>query len=181
MKSNRQQKFLELYQPVHARFEKFCRARAYGDMPCEDLVNETLLVAFAKFENIKNEKAFLSFLIGTAIKLLANANRKMKPQSGIEDYHSAKAADLSQELDRKFEVDMLYRALAQLPESQREALILFEITGYSIKEIMEIQSSGESSVKQRLRRGRQALKEIISEQMNSSQLSRNGGMRAPRE
>lgn len=181
MKSKRQHKFLELYQPVHARFEKFCRARAYGDMPCEDLINETLLVAFAKFENIKNEKAFLSYLIGTAIKLLANANRKKKPESGIDDFLSENAADLSSEMDQKFEVEMLYRALAQLPESQREALILFEITGYSIKEIMEIQSSGESSVKQRLRRGRQALKEIISNQMDSKPLLRNEGIRAPRE
>jgi RNA polymerase sigma-70 factor (ECF subfamily) len=63
MTSKKQKHFLKLYQPVHARFEKFCRARAFGDMPYEDLINDSLLIAFKKMEEIKNEKAFLSFLI----------------------------------------------------------------------------------------------------------------------
>ena len=60
---------------------------------------------------------------------------------------------------------MLHKALSYLPELQREALILFEITGYSIKEIMEIQKSGSSAVKQRLARGRKELATRITKLM----------------
>ncbi|PIZ05301.1 MAG: RNA polymerase subunit sigma-24, partial [Flavobacteriales bacterium CG_4_10_14_0_8_um_filter_32_5] len=41
-------------------------------------------------------------------------------------------------------------------------IVLFEITGFSIKEIMEIQNSSESAVKQRLKRGREKLVELLT-------------------
>ena len=52
--------------------------------------------------------------------------------------------------------------MSLLPEEQKEAVILFEISGFSIKEICEIQQAGESAVKQRLKRGRQKLTEILT-------------------
>ncbi len=84
MSKNKQQYFLSLYQPVHNRFERFCRARAFYDMPYEDLMNETLLVAYHKIDQLKNEKAFLSFLIGISTRLLANSYRKNKATT-VED------------------------------------------------------------------------------------------------
>jgi RNA polymerase sigma-70 factor (ECF subfamily) len=47
-------------------------------------------------------------------------------------------------------------------EEQREAIILFEIAGFSIKEIVVIQNASESAVKQRLKRGREKLVEILT-------------------
>ena len=57
---------------------------------------------------------------------------------------------------------MLHKALAILPENQKECIILFEISGFSIKEIMAIQNVSESAVKQRLKRGRAKLVEILT-------------------
>jgi RNA polymerase sigma factor (sigma-70 family) len=59
-------------------------------------------------------------------------------------------------------VHFLHVALAQLVEEQREAIILFEIAGFSIKEIVEIQAVSQSAVKQRLKRGREKLVEILT-------------------
>jgi len=56
----------------------------------------------------------------------------------------------------------LHRALALLPEAQREALILFEISGFSIKEVAGLQAASISAVKQRLKRGREKLTEILT-------------------
>jgi len=166
MSKRKHQKFLSLYQPVHNRFERFCRARAFGDMPYEDLMNETLLVAYKKLEEIKNEGAFLSFLIGISTRLLANARRKKKAQTVEDDFVLNNFADPHDEMDRKWNVEMLHQGLARLPEQQREAIILFEITGFSIKEIMAIQNSGESAVKQRLARGRKELAKIIKNELS---------------
>lgn len=160
----KQKQFLKLYQPVHKRFEKFCRARAFGDMPYKDLMNETLLIAFSKIKKLNNEDAFLSFLIGIAIRVLSNSKRKQKPLS-TEDFEFDNYADPTGSIERKFEIEMLYKALATLPVKQREALILFEITGYSIKEIMQIQKSGSSAVKQRLSRGRKELAKVVKRYM----------------
>ncbi len=47
--------------------------------------------------------------------------------------------------------------MASLPEKQREALALFEISGLSIEEVREIQGGSLSAVKMRLVRGREQL------------------------
>ena len=161
MKKSKQQHFLSLYQPVHDRFERFCRARAYYDMPYEDLMNESLLVAYHKFDTLKDEAAFLSFLIGISTRLLANAHRKQRTDTVIDEQVLNNHPDFNNRIEQQFEVELLHQALAQLPDKQREALILFELTGFSIKEIMELQNSSLSAVKQRLARGRVALASIV--------------------
>lgn len=149
---------MSLYEPVHARFERFCQARAYGQTDWKDLMQDVVIVAFNRLEELKNPAAFLSFLCGIAIRLLSNQNRKKR-----EDYlahHERLINSLSCSDDDGHALmnrDLLYTALSRLPEQQREAIILFELSGFSIREIAEMQSSGESAVKQRLLRGRQQL------------------------
>ena len=156
-----QQKILALYEPVHDRFERFCRARVFGNMEYQDLMNDTLLVAYQKLDTLKNEKAFLSFIIGISIRLLANHHKKKKETltANIIDFD---VPDESANTEQNINVYLLHKALALLPDEQRECLVLFEITGFSIKEIMEIQNSSESAIKQRLKRGREKLIEILT-------------------
>lgn len=162
MKNTKQHKFLKLYEPVHDRFERFCRARVYGNMDYEDLMNETLLIAFEKIDSLKSEKSFLSFLFGISVRLLANNNRKMRESSFEENQHVFNQADYKNQTESDAEVHLLHQTLKQLPEEQREAIILFEITGFSIKEIAVIQDASESAIKQRLKRGREKLTELLT-------------------
>jgi len=153
---------MKSYEPVHTKFEKFCRARVYGEMQHGDLINETLIIAYEKFTGERNSKQLLSFLIGISMRILANDKRKMKPETGIINL-STDSAIAAQKTESLLEVRMLHEAIAKLSEDQKEAIILFEITGYSIKEIAEMCSTSESSVRQRLRRGRMRLKELLAE------------------
>ncbi len=161
MKGKQQEKFLTLYEPIHDRFERFCRARVFGNMEYQDLMNDTLLLAFQKLDTLKSEKAFLSFLIGISVRILANHHKKKKEDS-IAEPTNFDLQDANANTERDAEVYMLYKALALLPEEQRECLILFEISGFSIKEIMEMQDASESAIKQRLKRGRTKLIEILT-------------------
>ena len=161
MSDKKQIEFLKLYEPVHERFEKFCRARVYGEMEYSDLMNETLLIAFSKLDDLKSKTSFLSFLFGVSIRLLANQNRKSKGKEKI-DVNEVVITDLNANTDENADVTMLYEALSLLPSDQKESLILFEIVGYSIKEIMAVQNSSESAIKQRLKRGRVKLTEILT-------------------
>lgn len=174
MNRSKQKKFLKLYEPVHDRFEKFCRARAYGDMPYDDLINETLLVAYTRMSEIRNKEAFLSFLIGISTRILSNSNRKKKAEVVDDEFILTNYADPKAQMEQQYNVELLHRSLAQIPKEQRETLILFEITGFSIKEITQIQDSGESAVKQRLARGRKALAEIVKNELAYNEEVRYG-------
>ena len=54
--------------------------------------------------------------------------------------------------------------MKRLPDLQEEALVLYEISGLSIREISEVQQSSEGAVKTRLSRGRKKLRELLSDQ-----------------
>jgi len=155
---------MRLYEPIHPAFERFCRARVYGEMEHGDLINEVLLKALPKIDELKAENALLSYLCSIAIRILANSHRKKRPRN-MDLQRATHVHPLSDPVvEQKLEVDRLYAAMAQLPVEQKESLILYEINGFSIKEVAKMHGVGESAVKQRLRRGRMALAEILREE-----------------
>lgn len=159
--SNKKREFMNLFQPVHGRFERFCKARSYGEMNFRDLMQESVVVAYEKFDSLKDKKAFLHFLFGISIRILANSNRKISEERMSQEHIDLRHAE--NDAESNLQKEDLYKALSQLPKEQQEALILFEISGFSIKEIAELQAAGESAVKQRLARGRQQLMELLSD------------------
>ncbi len=163
MVNNKQSEFLKLYEPVHERFEKYCRATTYGGYPYEDLMNDCLLKAYDKLDTLQDVQAFLSFLIGISRRLLANASRKMKPEPMQESYEPMDFGTA----DSGSKVQFLHWCLTQLPENQKEALVLFEIVGFSIKEIASSLEISEDNVKKRLSRGRKQLKEVVRVEMEN--------------
>ncbi len=156
-----QNSFLELYKPVHDAFARFCHAKAYGLVEPEDLISESITCALERFHTLKNEKAFLSFLFSIASNLVHKQNRRLKFRAGEQHLDDLEKASTQLGGDDLMDVKLLYEALAQLPEKVEEALILFEISGFSIKEVAKIQKAGESAVKQRLKRGRMKLAELL--------------------
>ncbi len=160
--TSKQREFLALYEPIHDRFERFCRARVYGDMEFRDLINETLLVAFEKFDTLRSKEAFLSFLFGISVRILSNNNQKKKERLLKADDGALFLKDEHSDPQLDVEIHFLYQAMKSLNEEQRECIILFEISGFSIREIAEIQAVSESAVKQRLRRGRAKLTELMT-------------------
>ena len=125
MIDKKQQEFLELYEPNHDRFERFCRARVYGDMEFRDLINESLLVAFENFDSLKSKKAFLAFLFGISVRILSNNNRKKKESHVNQEDKIISISDVNANTDSDADVHFLYEALAKLSDDQRESVLYF--------------------------------------------------------
>ena len=162
MSSKKQKKFLSLYEPVHDRFERFCRARVFGQTEYRDLMNDTLVIAFQKFSELKSEKAFLSFLFGISVRVLSNQHKKRKETNQLDDDQFLNIPSDSR-TDSDADIYLLHKALSKLPEEQKESIILFEITGFSIKEIAGLHNVSVSAVKQRLVRGRKKLTRLLTD------------------
>ena len=85
----------------------------------------------------------------------------MKPESMAEmmqpiDIGSAESS---------MKVQFLHWCLSHLPDTQKEALVLYEIVGFSVREIAISLTVSEENVKKRLSRGRKKLKEIVTAAM----------------
>ena len=162
MELTKQERFMQVYEPVHERFERFCKTRANAEFPFKDIMHDTLVVAFEKFDELKSKEAFLHFLFGTAVRILANHRKKKRPE--YVDQLNAKYEHVHNEsslIEKQFEINDLYACLKELDQVTSECIILFEISGFSIKEIMGIQNLSEATVKQRLSRGRKQLLSLM--------------------
>ena len=176
-KKEKQKEFMNHYNAIHIAFVRYCKAKSYGIMDYKDLVSESVLRAFESFEKIKNKEKFPAFIFNISSNILKNELRK-KYRTDISNDIKINYDNYSENSAiQKFEIDVLYKALANLPEEQKEAIILFEISGYSIKEITIIQSCGESAVKQRLKRGREKLALILGvPQIKKENINKKSGI-----
>lgn len=159
---------LPLLDPLYAGALRMTRNPA----DAEDLVQETMLRAYRAFDSFEpgtNLKAWL-FRIMTNAYINTYRKRQREPQKvsadEIEDF------DLYQELrnhgtdfdetperivlDRLVDSDIL-RAIDDLPEQFRMAVVLSDIEGFSYAEMAEIMDVPMGTVMSRLHRGRKAL------------------------
>ncbi|WP_210489658.1 RNA polymerase sigma factor [Rufibacter aurantiacus] len=161
---SKQQAFLALYEPVHAPFARFCQARVFHSADAKDLISETVLQAYEHFDSLRHKEAFLHFLFGIASRLLRNKSRRRKFWGIFNSEEAEEKQTVSDNAELDTDVRLLYEALAKLPEEQREAIILFEISGFALKEVQEIQGCSLSAVKSRVVRGKKRLARLLNDQ-----------------
>jgi len=158
----KQREFMKAYEPIHENFVRFCKARSYNVMPFEDLVNESVLKAYQNWMKIDKKDALLYYLFGTARNIVLNAIRKKKETT--IDAISAENYRVENTAESDLEIAYLYQQINRLSENKKEALILFEINGFSIKEIAKMQDSTEGAVKVMLSRARKELRAFMEEE-----------------
>jgi len=76
--------------------------------------------------------------------------------------------------ESSMKVQFLHWCLSKLPEPQKEALVLYEIVGFSIKEIATSLEVTEANIKKRLSRGRQKLKEVVEAETQNEKGVKHG-------
>ena len=160
----KQEQFLELTEPHKAGLLRFCRALSNDRDTAHDLASEAILITYERFESLENKAAIKSYLYTIAARLarterkLAKRNATYDEASSIE-YHGTSPDVLT-------DIHFLQEALKMLPQMQREAVIMFEISGLSLIEIKEIQGGSLSAVKMRIARGREQLAKLLGVEDN---------------
>jgi RNA polymerase sigma-70 factor (ECF subfamily) len=153
---SKQEHFMSLYQPLHARLSRFVQTLVWDNEEAKDVVSETVLVAFESFEKLENENAFLSYLFSIASNLV---NKKLRRKKFWGLFDTDKAANKPDNLNSesslmKYELN---KALKRLPTKQSEALVWYEISGLSMDEIAIIHGITVNGVKTNISRARKTL------------------------
>jgi RNA polymerase sigma-70 factor (ECF subfamily) len=158
---SKKERFMALFEPVHARLEHFALALTRNGEAARDIVGETVLVAYERFDSLRHPEAFLSFLFTIARRVYQRRSLAASRTEPLEESHWSSLHDSRLSPEASADIGAVYAALGELPEQQREAVILFEILGLSMNEIRDIQGGTLVAVKVRISRGRKRLAKIL--------------------
>ena len=128
----------------------------------DDLVQETLLKAWAarkRFQAGTNMRAWTFIILRN---LFLSQMRRARFKGEWDDVTAAKILAAPASQDRHIELGDMQRALMQLPQPQREALILVGAGGFAYEEAAEICGCAVGTIKSRVARGRVALEALLT-------------------
>lgn len=172
-KAGDQQAMAQLYQETSPRVYALALRLTGNPDQAMDVVQESYLSALQNLESLRNPEAFLSWIFQIAAnrcrKVLRREGRFVSPGGEDEeeqDYFDAipdpnealipeEAADIGE--TRRLVMELVN----QLPEAQRECVILYYFSQCSVEQIARLQACTEGTVKSRLNYARKKLKEGV--------------------
>ena len=122
----------------------------------DDLVQDTLLRACAKWTLWKPGPSLRAWLFTIMHNVFVNQVRSAPPASAALD----DVPEAGQDIDFAAGMD-LERALARLPDEQREALLMVTVEDFSYADVARVTRVPIGTVMSRLSRGRRRLRDLI--------------------
>ena len=154
--------FREFYDDALPRIYGYFLHRTGGSPAlADDLTQETFLAAVRELRRGRRPEVPIAWIHGIARhKLLDHYRRAERSERPLEDAPlAAGAPDIPHEAPR----ERMTEALAAVPASQRAALVLHYIDGFSMREAAELLGKTEKAVESLLGRGRESLKRAYLE------------------
>ncbi len=154
--------FKEQLAAVIPHLRAFGRSLSGSRDLADDLVQETLLKAWAarkRFQAGTNMRAWTFIILRN---LFLSQMRRARFKGEWDDVTAAKILSAPASQDRHIELGDMQRALQQLPQPQREALILVGAGGFAYEEAAQICGCAVGTIKSRVARGRVALESLLS-------------------
>ncbi len=148
-----------LYETYSKDMYKFAYYYLGSSVLAEDCISECVLIAFEKIGTLKKASAFKSWLF----KILYNCCNKAL----TEKIRSRQAVELSEVRDLgAYEEDLseslsLKNALSRLSEEERTIIVLRYSAGYTSKEIGKILGMKDSTVRSKLMRSTDKLRDML--------------------
>jgi RNA polymerase sigma-70 factor (ECF subfamily) len=149
-------RLMALLAPHHdaarATARRLCRSNADGD----DLFQEAVLRAFDKLGELRDEGRFRAWFYAVLLSVHRALHRRsfwrrLSPLEEADEPSRPAAADALAGAER------MAWALSTLSPEAREAIVLFELEGFSLEEIAAMQGESLSAIKSRLARARERL------------------------
>lgn len=144
--------FIQLIHQYEMTLYRTAKRLGLKDEDIADLLQDTILTAFEKIDSLKEAKYFHTWLCRI---LLNNCYRFMKQGQRTVSLNVTTLHELRHQDQISLELD---EALESLDEGYRIALTLYYVNGLTTKEISEFLQESEGTIKSRISRAKQYLK-----------------------
>jgi RNA polymerase sigma-70 factor, ECF subfamily len=154
---------MNLYRPVQNRLSAYCRVVAGNQEKALDLIQETLATAFENFHTLREPSSFQFFLIGIARNCHLKQQRRWKFFADTGHIKPSFVQYASDHVEMQYDIELLHHGITRLNSNQQEVVLLFHIMGFTLEEIADNLRLTEAAVKNRLVRGREKLRKLLSD------------------
>lgn len=162
----------EVFDILVARYKDSLFKFIYYNLPqreeAEDIAQESFVKAFLALPRLRNPRQFKSWLFSIALNLVRDHKRefKRKPSLPLEDLpgnlEPTALDDPSDDVENEDLLKRVREGIERLPSKLREVLVLYDMQGFSYEEIASIVHCPLGTVKSRLFKARQMLREMLS-------------------
>ena len=155
----------------------YCRARTSSKVEAEDLSQDIMLELLGAKGSFVNDKAFYGFMWAVAGNVYKNWCKKRAKAVLLEldERIPDRAAPIDEVIEKEEVLRLLYRELSLLNEQHRKATILYYFDDLKVSQISKSLNISESMVKFLLFKSRKILKEGMSMERTTGNLSFNPG------
>ena len=159
------EEFIDLLKPHYNSAAQYCRALHGGAKDAEDCLQDAIIAAMENFSALKEEAKFRSWFFTIIIRTFYATKRletkKQKLFTVLNEAQSNFPSVYQHDVLSAKEA-VLQQALQSLEKKERVAILLFELGGFTITEIQQIQAEKSlSAIKSRLSRTREKLRHKI--------------------
>jgi RNA polymerase sigma-70 factor (ECF subfamily) len=144
----------------------------------DDIVQEVFVRTHSKIDTLKDHDKIGSWLFRIAYRQCMDHFRKesRNPQEEIMDFRGIDTPDYSTTEKKLAQHQMsvcVQNQMLLLPENYRTVVWLFDVSGFTLKEIADILELSVENVKIRLHRARKKLKSILNQKCTFEKDERN--------
>ncbi|MEP6715632.1 MAG: RNA polymerase sigma factor [Terriglobia bacterium] len=151
----------EIYRHRHRSLFRFFFRMTGKQATAEDLVHEVFLRMIRYRHTYQTGDGFEAWMYRIARNAFADQTKKHRlevpAEEGLFDLTAEARPSAFEQVSKKQDLALLYRALRELPEDKRELIILSRFQGLSCEQIGELMGAAQGTVKVRVFR---AMKEM---------------------
>lgn len=166
-----EQAFAALYNALETRVYRFILSKLNDPFEASDILNETFLEVWKSAEKFEERSKPSTWVFGIAYHKVMDHHRKKKPtQLDDLDHHDPvdESADQTAAMIALQESDHLHQCLSKLKPAFRAVLELSFFEDLPYREIAEIISCPEGTVKTRVYHAKEALRHCLAQQVSES-------------
>jgi len=160
LKKGREEAYRQIVEEYGNRLLRTCYLILKDREEAEDVVQETFIKVFQKVETFKEKSGLYTWIYTIALNLSRDRLRKKQDIIMIEDEWIGNN-DVESYVEKNINKEILRNELFEMNSLYREVLVLFYFEELSIKEISNLLNEKEGTIKSKLSRGRNILKESL--------------------
>ncbi len=154
--------FTTIYSRYHQRLYRYCLAMLRNEADAHDALQSAFTAAFTALSEAKRSAPLRPWLFRIVHNEAISLLRRRRPEAPLSELSEIADIGVEEHADRRAELQLLLCDLRELPDRQRAALVMRELSGLSHEEIALALDVSAAAAKQTIFEARKSLMEFAA-------------------